>query len=288
MKTGVPPDVLFIEAHDFGGGKSYLRETKTRAEVVAAFQQLRRLADRYDTLVVFYDLSSLEANRRDGMRSTDKRTQAILTEAKALGFVVLTPGDRLLRELLRHSPWGNQPFADNQHHGAPWAVDLTAQTLAAMVYPRLREFLRDRVPAREREVSPSNFNDEPRVDPLGPALEAASLDEAPLAPIDPAYLQTELVDGDLRVFVDLAGFARAEADHLDQLDQLDQLAVAVIAKVLREDVYADFAETLQLELVEFRNYDEYGNGVVDSADSRWKRQFDREGLELFLRKHGPR
>jgi hypothetical protein len=283
MKASVPPDVVFIEAHDFSGGRWYMRDTKTRPELVAKFEELRQLADRYGTLVVFYDLSSMESNRRDGMRGTDKETREVLELAERLGFVVLDPGDRLFRELLRHSPWANQPFADNQHHGATWAVDMTAQMLAVMVYPRLREFLRDRVPARVREQAPGTFDDGRQIDPLRLALDEVPLDRKKLARIEPGYLQTELVATQLRVYFDLAGI-RADESDID----LDVLAVAVIDRVLREDVYADFAETLRLEMVEFSNYDEYGNGVLDSAESKWKREFDRKGLQQFLRKHRPR
>lgn len=281
MKASVPPDVVFIEAHDFGGGHWYMRHSKTRAELVAQLDQLRRLADRYDTLVVFYDISSLEANRRDGMHSTDRQTRELLDEARRLGFVVLDPGDRLFRELLRHAPWGNQPFADNQHHGAPWAVDRTAHTLAVMVYPTLREFFRDRIPARLRERPAEQFDDALPLDPLRRALEAVPIDRSKLAPVEPGHTQTELIDGELQIYVDLAGLAGAEGD-------LDALAVAVIDEVLREDVYADFAERLRLELVEFANYDEYGEGVLESATSKWQRELDRGELEQFLREHGPR
>jgi len=102
----------------------------------------------------------------------------------------------------------------------------------------------------------------------------------------PGYVQTNLVDTQLRVYVDLAGF-RANADVGADAD-LDALAVAVIHTVLREDIYADFAETLRLELVEFGNYDEYGNGVLESAEAKWTRELDRAGLEQFLREHRPR
>jgi hypothetical protein len=283
MKASVPPDVIFIEAHDFGGGRYFLRDTKERAEVIATFKQLRRLADRYDTLVVFYDLSSLESNRRDGMRSTDEPTRELLEQAKQLGFVVLDPGDRLFRELLTHSPWGNQPFAENQHHGASWAVDLTAHALAVMIYPTLREFFRDRIPARLRERPPSDWDDQAQADPLRLALDKVSIDPEKLARVEPGYVQTNLVGTQLRVYVDLAG-VRADGADAD----LDALAVAVIHTVLREDIYADFAETLRLELVEFGNYDEYGNGVLESAEAKWTRELDRAQLEQFLREHRPR
>lgn len=277
MKTSVPPDVVLIEAHDLGGSQWFLRDSKTQAEVLANFKQLRELADRYQTLVVFYDLSSLEANRRDGMRSTDAGTRELLDQAERLGFVVLDPGDRLFRELLRHSPWANQPFDENQHHGATWAVDLTAQTLAAMLHPTLREFLRDRTPARLRERPPSDWDGQRTHDPLRAALERVPIAEQQLVRIEPGYVQTELVGTQLRVYVDLAGFGDAGDT------ELDTLAVAVIHTVLRDDIYAEFAETLRLELVEFVNYDEYGNGVLESAKPRWQRSLDREQLEQFLR-----
>jgi hypothetical protein len=281
MATSVPPDVVFIEAHDFGSG--YLRDTKTPAEISRAFAKLQRYAERYDTLVVFYDLSSIEANRREAMRSTDKDVRDLLATAARLGFVVLDPGDRLLPELLMHSPWGNQPFGDNQHHGSTWAVDITAATLAAMVAPRLREHFADRVPARLRERPPAEFDArEGTPDPLRPALDEVEIDLTKLPEVPAAYVQTNYVNRELRVYVDLAGFG-------DQLESrsLNLLAVAVILDVLQDDVYADLAERIRLELVEFASYDEYGNGVVASAEPVWQRQFDREQLRNFLRKHAP-
>src|SRR5690606_7418182 len=266
----------------FGGGRWYMRDSKDHAEVVAQLDQLRRLPARYDTLVGFYDLSALEANRRDGLRPTDKQPRQPLEQAKALACVVLVPGVRLVPELLRESPWGDQPLGENQHHGATWPVDLTARTLAAMLYPTPRGFLRDRIPARLRARPAEQFGDDRPLDPLRRALDAIALDPSKLAVVAPGYVQVEFVDGQLQVYVDLAGFSQTtETD-------LDAVAVAVLDKVLREDVHADFAETVLLELVEFGNYDEYGNGLLESAQSKWKRELDRRGLEQFLRAHQPR
>jgi hypothetical protein len=282
MSTSVPPDLVFIEAHDFGS--NYLRNLEEPGQLSAAFVQLQQLAERYDTLVVFYDISSMEANRRESMRSTDPSVRMVLDDARRLGFVVLDPGDRLFAQLLMHSPWGNQPFDDNQHHGSTWAVDLTAETLASSVAPILRDFLRDRTPARLRERPPEEFDarEEAR-DPLRLALSEVTIDSAKLPRVANAYVQTDYVDRQLLVYVDLAGF-RAEIERRN----LDMLAVAVILQVLRDDVYADLAESLSLELVEFENYDEYGNGVIGSANSLWRREFDREGLRDFLLEHQPR
>lgn len=282
MSTSVPPDVVFIEVHDFGS--SYLKELDKPGQLSAAFAQLQALADRYDTLVVFYDISSIEANRRESMRSTDTNVRALLDDAKRLGFTVLDPGDRLFTRLLQHSPWGNQPFDDNQHHGSTWAVDLTAEMLASSAAPILREFLADRVPARRRELAPEHFDArEAARDPLRAALNEVQIDVGKLPKVADAYVQTTYVDRQLLVYVDLAGFE----DELEQRN-LDLLAVAVLVKVLGDDVYADLAESVVLELVEFENYDEYGNGVIGSANSVWHRELDREGLRDFLRKHQPR
>lgn len=282
MSTSVPPDVVFIEVHDFGS--SYLKKLGEPGQLSAAFAQLQQLAERYDTLVVFYDISSIEANRRESMRSTDTNVRQLLDDAKRLGFTVLDPGDRLFARLLMHSPWGNQPFADNQHHGSTWAIDLTAEMLASTAAPILREFLLGRVPARLREQPPAGFDERETVrDPLRGALTEVEIDAGKLPKVEDAYLQTAYVDHQLFVYVDLAGFEQ----ELEQRN-LNALAVAVIVKVLGEDVYADLAESIVLELVEFENYDEYGNGVVGSANSLWHREFDRTGLRDFLRKHQPK
>jgi hypothetical protein len=282
MSTSVPPDVVFIEVHDFGS--SYLKELDKPGQLSTAFAQLQQLAERYDTLVVFYDLSSIEANRREAMRSTDTDVRLLLDDARRLGFTVLDPGDRLFPQLLMHSPWGNPPFADNQHHGSTWAVDLTAEMLASSAAPILREFLAGRTPARQREQPPEHFDaSEAKRDPLRAALTGIEIDPGKLPKVENAYVQTEYENRQLLVYVDLAGFEQELAQR-----NLNLLAVAVISKVLAEDVYADLAESIVLELVEFENYDEYGNGVIDSSHSLWRRELDRKGLHEFLRKHQPR
>ncbi|KIG14204.1 hypothetical protein DB30_07062 [Enhygromyxa salina] len=279
MGTSVPPDVVFIEAHDFGG--SYLRDTKEPGEVNAAFAKLQRFAERYDSLVVFYDLSSMESNRRDGMRSTDANVRQLLDKAEQLGFVVLDPGDRMLPHLLTYSPWGNQPFDDNQHHGSTWAIDITAHTLAGMVAPVLREFFVDRVPARLREVDPAVFDaNEGTRKPLRLALDELDLDGVELPEVSITHVQTNYVNRELQVYVDTAGLGDAVVNQ-----SWDRIGAAVVIMVLQDDLYADLAESLTLELVEFSNYDEYGNGVLSSANSVWKRRFDGGSLRNFLRKH---
>jgi hypothetical protein len=277
--NGPPPDVAFIELHDFN--YRFFRGTKTRAERIAVLGKLERLASYYDTLVLFYDNSAMVANDRDGMRHTHKALRELIADAKKLGFVVLEPSDRLLRELLVESPWGSQPWGPSQHHGAPWAIELTAKVLAQMSYPVIREHLRGREPARLSERDPASFTDTDAGEPLAEALAATEkiLDLAALPQVPPAYIQRSYEDRQARIFVDLGGvkaLGRSEAE-------LRAIAIAVIHRVLVEEAYGELATQVSVDLVEFENYDEYGEGVLESANSVWTRSFDRRELEQFIR-----
>ena len=285
LASSVPPDVVFIEAHDFAG--NWLHKLPEPAQVAALFAKLEALAARYDTLVVFYDNSQMEANRRDGMRSTDANVIRTLEQARALGFTVVRPGDLLLPRLALESPWGNQPFANNQHHGSVWAIDRSAEQIAALGYPVLREFLRGRTPARLRERDPASFDQAPRGEPLRSLLDELDMldiDRAGLPKVAPSHLQREYGSGLLRVHVDLAGYPKLDHDPRT----LERLAIAVALTVLDDDVYAELTHELDIEIVEFANYDEYGDGVVDSARSLWKRRFDRASLQTFLAERAPK
>lgn len=282
MQTSVPPDVVFIEAHDFAG--NWLRKLPEAAQIAEIFVKLEALADRYDTLIIFYDNSQMEANRRDGLRSTDPKVIAVLDQARTLGFTVVRPGDLLLERLALDSPWGNQPYANNQHHGASWAVDRSAELIAALAYPVLREFLRERTPARLRERDPDSFGAGPRGETLRSVVIEAAIDRSKLPKVASSHLQREYGSGRLRVHVDLAGYPKLARSET----QLERLGIAVALTVLEDDIYADLARELDIEIVEFANYDEYGDGVVDSANSLWKRHFDRRSLQRFLAERAPK
>ncbi|HVI01213.1 MAG TPA: hypothetical protein VM869_20995 [Enhygromyxa sp.] len=131
---GPPPDIMLIELHES-----------------IDLDRIERLAERHDALVIVYDDSAMLADGHDGLRASSTAIRARIEDARSRGFVVLEPSDLLLRELLVESPWSNQPWSTGLHHGAPWAVELSAKTYASLAYPAIREFLRGRTPARERE-----------------------------------------------------------------------------------------------------------------------------------------
>jgi hypothetical protein len=147
LAEGPAADVILIELHELepelaqAGGLEYAQ---------AQLDRLRALADESDALVVLFDDTALASPGRDGLRASSPAMHELLELARAQGFWLLEPSDRLLRELINDSPWGNQPWASGQIHGAPWAIDRTAELLASSMAPRLREFLREREPARRR------------------------------------------------------------------------------------------------------------------------------------------
>ncbi|MFO7566884.1 MAG: hypothetical protein R6X02_29845 [Enhygromyxa sp.] len=140
--AGPAPDIVLFELHD--------RQLEARDDRLAQLRRIERLAARHDTLVIFYDNSALAADGRDGLRATRPEIEQLITDIRELGFLLLEPSDRLLRELLVESPWGNQPWGEGRRHGSTWAIELTARVLASSAYPAVREYLRGRTPARER------------------------------------------------------------------------------------------------------------------------------------------
>ncbi|MFV8751471.1 hypothetical protein ACNOYE_13080 [Nannocystaceae bacterium ST9] len=278
VSTAAPPDVIFVEVHGFLG--RYLKQSREPGELHRQLAELTRLAERYDSLLIFYDNSAIAADHREGLRRTPDEIVEFLAQLHELGFVVIEPSDRLLRELLVESPWGNQPWAKNGHHGATWAIEATAQVIAQMAAPSVREFLRERRPARLDERDPSEFADDD-FRALREAWTAASRELAgrELPELRDDYLQVHYGERHVQVFVDLAGYEGLGRDEAS----LTTLALAVIAAKIGGDVYGDLAERITIELVEFSNYDEYGAGVLESATRVWQRSLTTDELEAFLR-----
>ncbi|PRQ09841.1 hypothetical protein [Enhygromyxa salina] len=275
---GPPPDVLLFELHDFN--HRFFRGTKTQSERIAQLGKIEALAARYGTLVIFYDNSAIQSRLRDGLRHTHRELRELIADAKRLGFVVLEPSDWLLRELLSESPWGSQPWASGGHHGSAWAIDLTARALAAMSYPVISEFLREREPARLSERDPSSFDDGDPGERLLAAFEGTmdAIDQEALLGVSAAYMQRAYESRQVRIYVDLSGFEALGRSERE----LELVAVSVLYAVLVDEVYGELATAASIELLEFANYDEYGAGVLDSASAVWSRSFDRASLEQFL------
>jgi hypothetical protein len=149
LAEGPAADVIVVELHELEPPLAGLATGAREAEAYAA-QQLERLAalaDSDDALVVLFDDTALASDGRDGLQASSPDMLGLLARARARGLFVIEPSHMLLRELLVDSPWGNQPYAVGMTHGAPWAIERTAELLAFVMAPRVREFLRARVPA---------------------------------------------------------------------------------------------------------------------------------------------
>ena len=277
---GPPPDIVLFELHDFEN--KYFRNTKTRAERLAQLGRIERLAHRYQTLVIFYDNSAIVSTARDGLRASTPAIHELIVDIRKLGFLVLEPSDRLLRELLVESPWGNQPWGEGLHHGSPWAVELTAKAFASIAYPQIREFLRGRTPARLREQDPTSFDERVGRSGLAGAFTSTEglVDRAGLPEVRGSFVQHEYEDRKLHLFVDLAGaseFPRTKPGY-------EALALAVLYAELETEVYGQLAEQVTIELLEFQNYDEYGEGVREAAAVIWDAKLNKPKLEKLIRR----
>jgi hypothetical protein len=277
---GPPPDIVFIELHDFQ--RKYFRHTKTRTERLAQLGRIERLAARYDTLVIFYDNSAMVSEKSDGLRETSKGVRELIDDARKLGFVVLEPSDRLLRELLVESPWGSQTWGRGLHHGSPWAIELTARAYASIAYPVIREFLRGRTPARELERDPASFAEQAGDAGLAVAFANTEglIDRAALPEVRGSFISREYEDRHLQLFVDLAG----AGDYKHNDASFEALALSVLYAELETEVYGQLAERVDIELLKFENYDEYGEGVREAAAVAWKTSLDGEQLEALIRR----
>ncbi|KIG13887.1 hypothetical protein DB30_07440 [Enhygromyxa salina] len=272
VSAGLGFDVIFVEINDHGG--RFLRDTPKRKDWLAQLSRLERLASKSGALVILFDNTALDADGRDGLRASAATTHELLEAGRMLGFLVLEPSDRMLRDLLVESPWGTQPWGHSEHHGAPYAIDRTAEVLAALSYPRISRFLAGREPARRRPLERGTK----RGKRLADAFEGLDLELDALPAVVPTYLQQTYDAGHVQVFVDLAGFpklGRSEAE-------LERIAAAVLIAALDGEAYGQLASKVTVTLVEFDNYDEYGEGVLESATTQWSEDFKAATLAKFL------
>ncbi|MCH9682833.1 MAG: hypothetical protein K0V04_15460 [Deltaproteobacteria bacterium] len=269
-----PLDVVFIEAHS---GRMY-RAYKRQGEMIEPIDRIRRAALRYDTLVVVLDAQSMASNKRDGLRGPTTKHTDFLDLCESAGFLVLRPGDLLLRDSIDHAPWGNAPFKGP--HGSTWAVDLTARAFADLTYPALREHLRDRVPALMRPRAEKVAI----VAPLYEAFSEASDDWASLARTVPPEAMQRRMDGSrIELLVDLG---KAGASGELTREQEDELALGYLVLALLRDPAGRLASEVHLTLAQFSNYDEYGVGVLDGAQIVDQRTLDKADLLTFLVRMG--
>jgi hypothetical protein len=276
-EQGLPFDVAFLEVYSLAD--RFLQDTLTEAEQLARLAELDAIRRDTGMLIVFLDTTSLGSRRRDAMRAAPREAVDFIAMAERLGFPVLRPSDRLVREHLDHSAWSNQPWSRKrrQHHGSTWGIDLTGEMLASMAYPM--------VAAYTREVEPRHVRDDgkggrrkagPEADArlLAGVLTARAIKASALPAIDREMVQVRYDKGHLRLFVD-RGKPGARGDA-------EGVVLAALHAFLVDDVYGALVERVTIDLARFRSYNEYGVGVLDAAELEARYEFEREALDTFV------
>jgi hypothetical protein len=267
VDIGLLPDVIFVE---FRSTRTFFRGTKGSDEILATFGRIRAAAERAGALLVVLDSTAMVGRKRDALREGTKQTARGMETLRATGVVWLDPGDLMLEDHLRVSPWSSPPFLS--HHASPWGVDATAVRFAGLAYPLLRDHFAGRTPSRLRgEVERPTARA-----PLGPVFEEIDADwDALLVPVNPATMQRQYARGHLELFVDLVAMeVRSEATEAD----LDRVALSCVRAALLRDPASAAAEQVTIRLARFSSYDEYGQGVLRGANVRFSRSLDAEGL----------
>ena len=251
--------------------------------------RIRAAAERYDTKVILFDDGALRNRRREGPLATSAYTMSLLAVARAVGFDVIEPTDELVRESMDVAPWGCPPYSTSHHHASPWAIDTSAALFADRAYPILRAHFADRVPAHRRAEAPVVNPPDP-ASLLRAAFESIGGDWSArgLPRISPAAVLQKSDGPNLALYVDL-GKLELDTKTLAQR-QLDAISVALLYQRLVQDLAGARVAHVHIILATFANYDEYGRGVLTSAKSVFDREFDRNGLETYLRgfTSGPR
>ncbi len=244
----------------------------------ACFERFARAAGRYDTLVVFIDGSGFSSRFQEGILPQEPAVTQFMAAAREYGFMTVEPTPAILRESLRNAPWGSPPW-ESQHANTP-SVHTMAELISSAVYPRLVSHLRERRPAWAREA----------VDPL-PVVPAADLLATAVAnlrassgswmpfeiPLD--AVQRVYEGRNLRLFVNLNRVKEFQEGASPAL--LDKIALSVVLQVFSREVVAGRMTNASVTLSTFSNFDEYGQGIRDSAKVRFERSFDRQTFSDF-------
>lgn len=263
-------DVIFV--------CSRLSRLPDQSEWFRLFRKLLRLSAQYDSVPIILDVGSLSSFNGEGLKSYRDWHDDFYASAARAGIHVIRPSNVLLRDYLNLGPIGSPPYPAN--HASPWAIDKTASIVAELVYPIIRERLAGRVPAFRREPLVGKQVDD--ADYLVEAVAKTDIDwnSFELPYIDNRALTRRFKNGVVSILVDVskAGYGAQGTAN----DELTKLVLAVIYQSLVLDPSGALATGLEVTLVNFSNYDEYGEGVLESAAVLFNQSFDDESLLAFV------
>lgn len=252
-------------------------DTVSGASPAAVFERIATAAAKCETLVLFFDANPLFGKYKEGLLPKSGELRESIRLIRAAGYEVIDAQETLLRESLSVFPWGSPPYA--MHHASPWAIERAADIFAERLYPPIAAYLGapDRIPALRRIVEEGEAPSLARVFAEFEELWGAM----PTVPVPGGALQRRYRGGGLSLLLDLNKVPAYRAGAPDDL--LETIAYSVLRQMLLEDLGGRRAQRVEVALATFANYDEYGEGVLQSAAVRLRLELDAESLRAWLR-----
>jgi hypothetical protein len=252
-------------------------DTLSGASPGEVLEEIAAAAAKCETLVLFFDANPLFGKYKEGLLPKSGELRESIRLIRAAGYEVIDAQETLLRESLEVFPWGSPPYA--MHHASPWAIERAADIFAERLYPPIAAFLRppDRVPALRRIVEAAETPSLARVFAEFEELWGAM----PTLPIPAGALQRRYSGGRLGLLLDLNKVPAYRAGAPEEL--IGTIAYSVLRATLLEDLAGRRAQAVDLALATFANYDEYGEGLRQSATVHMRLDLDGEALRAWLR-----
>lgn len=263
LAAGGRPDLILIDVN----GSDFITKDQDQAEQDELLAELVELAARWDSKLVFFDTSPYIVRNREPLHPGPARVRAFMDRLVERGFEVVRVADAVLDRNLEVAPFATPPVG-RRIHPPTWAVDASADALGAALVPIVREVVRGRTPALERD---DPIEPEAAGERLAAAFAGAELDwDAALAPLPEAALQYSNVGATLVAFIDLGAVPE------DRREDLDALVLACIYE--RSVRFGDGARAAEITIGRFTSYDEYGVGVEAGATIVADQELDFEQL----------
>jgi len=276
VDTGARLDFLMIEIY---ADEQCLVPMTREEEMLDYLERLGRVAEQYDTRVFFINNVGMYCRRREGLRETPEAVKRFIEVTRRAGYPVLELTDPLIRDSLEVFPWGCPPYEG--HHGSPMAIDASARLIASQVYPLLKSHFQHRLPAIDRLPATPSVPVDP-ADLLSTVFTWAKVDweQMGLLRTDLLAMQKAYANQRLSIFVDLNRVASYRPGRPES--QLDWIALSVLYQNLVKDIVGRRTTRVTLSMATFANYDEYGEGVLDSAEILYEKTLNRSQLQTYV------
>ncbi len=273
MRLSFIPDFVLIDSNEiFVGMIKFIENGKSLTGLAA----LSRLASEYDFELIVVDNSGLGGSRRDGLLPRSEVYRDFIDDLRNAGIRTLEPTSSLLPSHLHVAPWGNLPYRPGHHHGSPQAIEETAKKLAQQLAPLLARRFREHPPAAERLRMPTDQVLGGGLVSTIPRARRGAIKRQPRIPA--ALAQVRLEDNELQILIDVGRLEKRNS----KIAANEAGVLSAIRTFVLEDARGRMADALHVRFVRFANYDEYGRGTLQDAETLFEvKASAEEGLSKF-------